>query len=92
VTGHQQTDSQPDLERRLTELCAEACGLPSEQLNPQRRFLEYGLDSVRALELVSAVEESFDIDIEDEMASRLKTLADLIGCVRALTRAQEHQP
>lgn len=72
-----------DFEMRLRSMLAEACGLEPGELVAKRRFLEYGLDSVRLLELVSAVEEAFGLTISDETSARLKTLEDLTTYVSA---------
>jgi acyl carrier protein len=72
-----------NLESRLRVMLAEACGLAPSELVPKRRFLEYGLDSVRLLEVVSAIEEAFDLTISDETSLRLKTLEDLTVYVKS---------
>ena len=42
---------------------------------------DLGADSLDLLELVMAVEEEFDIEIADEEAERVKTVAEVIGTV-----------
>jgi acyl carrier protein len=71
------------IEERLRLLCADVCGLHPEEIRPKRRFIECGLDSVRAMELMGRVEESFSLDIPDEHVFRLKTFHDLTSYVCA---------
>lgn len=78
------------IEERLRALCAEACGLHPEEIEPKRRLIECGLDSVRAMELMGRVEEIFSLHIPDEHAFRIKTFQDLTSYVRA--RVSEASP
>lgn len=43
---------------------------------------EYGVDSMRALKLISQVEVEFDVDIEEEEARTIKTLNDVISLIK----------
>jgi len=42
----------------------------------------YGIDSLKALKLISDVEVEFDIDIEQDEARSIKTLSDVIELIR----------
>jgi acyl carrier protein len=59
------------------------------KLTPQKLDLaaslasEYGVDSPKALKLISDVEVEFDIDIEEDEARQIKTLADVIKLIHA---------
>jgi acyl carrier protein len=75
------------LESKLRLMLAEACGMQPAELVAKRRFLEYGLDSVRLLEVVSAIEEAFDLTISDEISLRIKTLEDLTAYVKSQVTA-----
>lgn len=46
-------------------------------------FEVYGLDSIRALKLISDIEVEFDIDIEQEEARQIRTLNDVLALIRA---------
>lgn len=44
---------------------------------------DYGIDSVKALKLISEVEVEFDVDFEQEEARRIETLNDLLALLGA---------
>ena len=43
---------------------------------------EYGIDSVKALRLISDVEVEFDIDISQDEARNVQTLNEMIGLIK----------
>lgn len=54
-----------------------------ERVVPTSRFIDFGLDSVKALDLVVELEEAYGIEIPDGDLADLHTLADLAEYVRA---------
>jgi acyl carrier protein len=43
---------------------------------------EYGVDSLKALKLISQIEVEFDIDIEEDEAQRIKSLNDVVQLIK----------
>lgn len=75
----------PEVSEVLAEierLVAEVCGVDVGLVRADGRLLEYGLDSVRAVDLVVRVEESFGIVVSDEQAATLRTVGDVAEHVR----------
>jgi acyl carrier protein len=67
-----------DLQARLYSLVANQLGVEAEELVPEAHILDdLGADSLDVVELVMALEESFDIVVPDEDVERLQTLADV---------------
>ena len=59
-------------------------GLPVQQIDFDADLRDqYGIDSVKALKLISEVEVEFDVDIEQDEARRVRTLNDLVGMINA---------
>jgi acyl carrier protein len=57
---------------------------PTENLDLDAHLVEvYGLDSIRALKLISDIEVEFDIDIAQEEARQICTLNDVIALIHA---------
>jgi acyl carrier protein len=72
------------LELKVRSCFAEIVGVPLESVRADANVFEvYGLDSPRALKLISDVEVEFDIDIEEEEAQQIRTLNDVIRLIRA---------
>jgi acyl carrier protein len=62
---------------------------PHGRLNAQTRFIDdLGADSLAVVELTLVFEETFDIDIPDEEADRIRTVQDAIMSVERNLRAQ----
>ncbi|WP_051023046.1 acyl carrier protein [Nocardia pneumoniae] len=56
-------------------------GLHVTEIDVDTPLLDYGLDSVRSVELVIELEREFGITISDEEAATLHTTRDVIHCV-----------
>ncbi len=67
-----------NLQQRLYALVANQLGLEREELVPEARILDdLGADSLDVVELVMALEESFNIVVPDEDVERLQTIGDV---------------
>jgi acyl carrier protein len=70
------TDS--DLAVRIRALVAEQLGVDPSELSPDANILEdLGADSLDVVEMVMAIEETFDIEIPDEDAEAIRTVGDV---------------
>ncbi|WP_330230711.1 acyl carrier protein [Nocardia sp. NBC_00508] len=58
-------------------------GLHVAEIDVDTPLLDYGLDSVRSVELVIELEREFGITISDEEAATLHTTREVIACVSA---------
>ncbi|MCH8498161.1 MAG: acyl carrier protein [Marinobacter sp.] len=67
------------LEQRLVAFIADQLGISADQINAESRIVEdLGADSLDLVELTMAMEEAFNITIEDDQADQLTTVADMI--------------
>ena len=65
------------IEERVRDLIVEQLGVNAEQVTPGASFVDdLGADSLDTVELVLAFEEEFGIDIPDEDAEKMLTVAD----------------
>jgi acyl carrier protein len=70
-------------EDRVTEIIVEQLGVSKEEVVPEASFIDdLGADSLDIVELVMAMEEEFDIEIPDEDAEKIQTIADAISYIR----------
>jgi acyl carrier protein len=66
--------------------------VPDRQVNAQTRFIDdLGADSLALVELTLVFEETFDIDIPDEEADRIRTVRDAIISVEKSLRARRRE-
>ena len=70
----------------VKRLVAETCAVDIATVRDEGRLIEYGLDSVRATDLIISLEERFRIRIADEDAAKMKTVADVARYVRDRAR------
>ena len=67
----------------VTRLIEELCGLEAGKVMPEGKIIGYGLDSVRVLDLLMAVEDALDIELSenDPELGTVQTVADLAALV-----------
>ena len=71
-----------DIEAKVKEIIVEQLGVNADQVTPEAKMIEdLGADSLDAVELVMAIEEEFGIEIPDEEAEKLTSVADIIAHV-----------
>lgn len=67
-----------DLLARLREIVSKQLGVELSEVVPEARILDdLGADSLDVVELVMALEETYDIIVPDEDAEGLQTVADI---------------
>ncbi|MEE2663806.1 MAG: acyl carrier protein [Myxococcota bacterium] len=66
------------LAEQIHKLVAEQLGVDRNQVTPQASILnDLGADSLDVVELVMAIEESFDIEIPDDAIEAMRTIGDV---------------
>ena len=66
-----------EITEKLKEIVIEQLSVNAEDIKPEAKFVEdLGADSLDRVELMMALEESFDLDIPDEDAEKLLTIGD----------------
>jgi acyl carrier protein len=73
-----------DILARLKELAVELLEIDEAEVTPEASFMDdFGADSLDMIELLTAVEEAFKIEIPDEDASKLQTVQDAVNYIMA---------
>ena len=71
---------------RLQTIVGKQLGIEPEKVGANADFgKELGADSLDVVELVLSIENEFDIDIEDEIASKIATVQDALDYIEANT-------
>jgi len=77
-----------DVEGRVKEIIVEQLSVDPEQVTLQASFVnDLGADSLDTVELVMALEEEFDLEIPDEEAEKIATVAQAVEYIK--TKLQE---
>jgi len=65
---------------RVKDIIVDELGVNAEDVKLTASLSDdLGADSLDAVELIMAIEEEFDIEIPDEIASEMKTVKDIVS-------------
>ena len=71
-------------EEQVKKIIVEQLGVDEGEVSPSASFQDdLGADSLDIVELVMAFEETFEIEIPDEDAEKIKTVQDAINYVQS---------
>lgn len=69
----------------VIEIVSEQLGVPVNQISTNSRFVDdLGADSLDLVELIMCLEEHFEIEIPDNIASKIKTVGDAVMFIEGL--------
>ena len=72
------------IEDKVKDIIVEQLGVSPDQVKEEAKFIEdLGADSLDTVELVMALEEEFGIEVPDEEAEKLQTVADVTKHIEA---------
>ena len=67
---------------KVKAIVVEQLGVSADEVKPEASFVEdLGADSLDLTELIMAMEESFDIEIDDEEAQKIVKVKDAIDYI-----------
>jgi len=68
----------------IKEVVVEQLSVNADEVKDDAKFVEdLGADSLDVVELVMALEEKFDIEIPDDEAEKIQTVADVVAYVES---------
>ena len=68
----------------IKEVVVEQLSVNADEVKEDSKFVEdLGADSLDVVELVMALEEKFDIEIPDDEAEKIQTVADVVAYVES---------
>jgi acyl carrier protein len=70
--------SRPDTQQKVLEIIAEKLTMPLENIRLESTFKDLGADSLDIVEIIMNFEETFGIEIKDEDAEKIATVAQAI--------------
>jgi len=74
-----------DVEKRVKEVTARTLKVDAGRIANDARFVEdLGAESIQSVELVAAFEEEFDIEMDEEEALEVKTVAKAIEFIEKM--------
>jgi acyl carrier protein len=75
------------VEEKVKQIIVEQLGVEESEVTPTASFVDdLGADSLDTVELVMALEESFEITIPDEDAEKIQTVKQAIDYIQSHTK------
>ena len=74
--------SDNSIEEKVRSIIVDQLGVESDKVTADAKFIEdLRADSLDTVELVMAFEENFDIEVPDEEAEKLQSVADVVAYI-----------
>ena len=74
--------SDNSIEEKVRSIIVDQLGVESDKVTADAKFIEdLGADSLDTVDLVMAFEENFDIEVPDEEAEKLQSVADVVAYI-----------
>ena len=74
--------SDNSIEEKVRSIIVDQLGVESDKVTADAKFIEdLGADSLDTVELVMAFDENFDIEVPDEEAEKLQSVADVVAYI-----------
>lgn len=74
--------SDNSIEEKVRSIIVDQLGVESDKVTADAKYIEdLGADSLDTVELVMAFEENFDIEVPDEEAEKLQSVADVVAYI-----------
>ena len=74
--------SDNSIEEKVRSIIVDQLGVESDKVTADAKFIEdLGADSLDTVEHVMAFEENFDIEVPDEEAEKLQSVADVVAYI-----------
>ncbi|MFN9992598.1 MAG: acyl carrier protein [Phycisphaerales bacterium] len=76
--------TEQEIEAKVFDIIADRMGVKREDIKRTDNFTDdLNADSLDQVELVMELEQEFDVEIPDEQAEKIKTVADAINLIKA---------
>jgi acyl carrier protein len=77
--------SENTIEQEIISIIADISGFDPEEITPESKLAnDLEIDSIKAIEIVVAIEKKYKISVRDEDVPKITTVGDTIGIVNKL--------
>ena len=71
---------------KLQEIIADVLNVQKDEIRPETTFVDdLGADSLDIFQIIMGIEETFDIEIDNEDAEKIATVGDAVEQIKAAT-------
>jgi len=79
--------SENNIEKEIIAIISEIAGVEENEISPQSHLAnDLEIDSIKAIEIIVAIEKKYKISIRDEDISQIKTVQEILNLVNSLTK------
>lgn len=72
-----------DVESKIIKITSTTLGIDVDKITTESRFVnDLGADSLDTVELMMAIEAEFDVNIPDDAATKIVTVADAVSYIK----------
>jgi acyl carrier protein len=82
------SDPVDDIPARVIGCIVSTMHMDPAKVTPDATFQELGIDSLDGINILFALENEFNLNIPDDAAKQVRTIADLIAGIRTLLASQ----
>lgn len=75
--------SKEETQQKVIDIIAEKLSFPQENINTESTFKDLGADSLDIVEMIMNFEEAFGIEIRDEEAEKIKSVAQVVDLIHS---------
>ncbi len=76
-----------DITSRVIAVVSEQLSVDASEIRPESSFQDdLGADSLDLVELIMAMEEEFDVKIDDDAATKIKTVQNAVDFINSLSK------
>jgi acyl carrier protein len=72
----------PDIPETVKAILARVCAIEASIIREDAQLVGYGLDSVRAVDFMVELEQTYEIQVPDEDVAKIRTLRDVTNYIR----------
>ncbi len=73
-----------ELLKKVTDVVVDKLGVKAEEVKPESNFVnDLGADSLDRVELVMALEDEFDLEIQDSESEKFLTVKDVVEFIES---------
>ena len=68
---------------KVISIIAEQLGISESEISEETAFADLGADSLDLFQIISALEEEFNIEFDNEQVEKIKTVGDAMEYIKA---------
>jgi len=81
-----------DVLERVVKVTGEILNVKADGIKPESAFVaDLGAESIQSLELVAGFEEEFDIELDEDEALGMQTVADAVTYIEKVCAEQQQE-